>query len=110
MGEFLKQDVSAYKDLYAKGRQFMETELYNGEYFYQKINGLKAPSPVEASKKSYGGDYSKEAQELLQKEGPKYQYGTGCLSDGVLGAWIASMCYLNDPLDIEKTTSHLLAV
>lgn len=112
MGEFLQQDVSSYKDLYAKGRQFMETELYNGEYFYQKIkvDGLKAPSPIEASKKSFGGDYSKEAQELLQKEGPKYQYGTGCLSDGVLGAWMASVCFLNDPLDVQKTTSHLVSV
>ncbi len=112
MGEFVQQDVSTYRELYAKGKQFMETELYNGEYFHQKIkvNGLNAPSPVEAAKKSYGGSYSKEALDLLEKEGPKYQYGTGCLSDGVLGAWIAAMCYLNDPLDIAKTTSHLVAV
>ena len=26
---------------------------------------------------------------LLEKEGPKYQYGTGCLADGVLGSWLA---------------------
>ncbi|MEK6780623.1 MAG: GH116 family glycosyl hydrolase [Bacteroidota bacterium] len=112
MGKFLKKDVSSYKKLYDAGRKFMEAELYDGEYFYQKIQtaGLNAKSPTDQSVKSYGGDYSAEAKELLEKEGPKYQYGTGCLSDGVLGAWIARMCGLEEPLDAEKTKSHLLAV
>ena len=112
MGNFLHQDTSLYSELYAKGKRFMESELFNGEYFYQKITttGLNAPSPAEQAKKSYGGDYSQEAIALLEKEGPKYQYGTGCLSDGVLGAWIAAMCYLPNPLDNEKTKSHLTAV
>ena len=57
-----------------------------------------------------GGDYSEEAKALLEKEGPKYQYGTGCLSDGVLGAWIARMCGLEDVLDPKKIESHLRAV
>jgi uncharacterized protein (DUF608 family) len=112
MGKFLQQDVSMYKQLAEKGKKFIETELYDGEYFIQKIQftGLNAPNPAEAAKKSFGGEYSKEAIELLEKEGPKYQYGKGCLSDGVLGAWIAGMCGLDDPIDKEKIKSHLLAV
>lgn len=112
MGNFLKQDTSLYKQLYAKGKAFVESELYNGEYFFQKIQttGLNSPSPAETAKKTFGGEYSKEAIDLLEKEGPKYQYGTGCLSDGVLGAWIANMCMLDNPLDNAKTTSHLLSV
>jgi familyl 116 glycosyl hydrolase-like protein len=47
---------------------------------------------------------------LLEKEGPKYQYGGGCLSDGVLGAWLAMACGLDPILDREKVTSHLRAV
>jgi hypothetical protein len=88
----------------------METELYDGEYFIQKIQttGLNAKDPATAQ--SFGGDYSEEALALLQKEGPKYQYGAGCLSDGVLGAWIARMCCLDDPVDATKIRSHLLAV
>jgi hypothetical protein len=62
----------------------MEQRLYNGEYFAQEIKytGLNAADPVAASQHSYGGAYSAEAVALLKKEGPKYQYGTGCLSDG----------------------------
>jgi uncharacterized protein (DUF608 family) len=112
MGTFLKQDVSLYKTLFAKGKQFIESELYNGEYFYQKIqvSGLTATSPVELAKKSGDTNYSTEALALMEKEGPKYQYGTGCLSDGVLGAWIAAMCFVEPPLDAAKTRSHLTAV
>jgi len=110
MGEFLGKDIAKYKTLAALGEKFIETELYDGEYFIQKIQfkGLNAKDPT--SEKSFGGEYSAEAKELLEKEGPKYQYGKGCLSDGVLGAWIARMCGLNDPMNAEKIKSHLLAV
>jgi hypothetical protein len=110
MGTFLKKDVSKYESLYKNGRQYLETELYNNEYFIQKIEykELNAPNPAKA--KSFGGDYSSEAIALLEKEGPKYQYGIGCLSDGILGAWIGRMCCMDDFIDSEKITSHLLAV
>jgi uncharacterized protein (DUF608 family) len=108
----LKKDVTYYQGLYEKGKKYIETELYNGEYFYQKITveGLNAPNPIDASVKSMGGEYSEEARKLLEKEGPKYQFGTGCLSDGVLGAWIASMCGLPAPFDTGKIKSHLQAI
>jgi hypothetical protein len=57
-----------------------------------------------------GGYYSDEALEILQKEGPKYQYGDGCISDGVLGFWIAEMCGVKVPVDKSKIKSHLLSV
>jgi len=112
MGKFLDKDVSVYETLLEAGSRLMESELYDGEYFVQKIQytGLKAPSPAEEAKKSFGGEYSKEAIELLEKEGPKYQYGKGCLSDGVLGCWIARMCGLQNVATAEKIRSHLNAV
>ncbi|TAN11251.1 MAG: hypothetical protein EPN37_17605 [Chitinophagaceae bacterium] len=112
MGEFLKQDISLYSELYSKGKYFIENELFNGEYFFQKIEykDLKAANPVQEAEKSFVGKYSPEALELLKKEGPKYQYGTGCLSDGIIGAWMSAMCLLDDPVNREKTLSHLLSV
>jgi uncharacterized protein (DUF608 family) len=112
MGNFLNKDVSKYEQLFTKGKKYTEKELYDGEYFIQKIQftGLKAKNPIEASAISMGGNYSDEAKKLLEKEGPKYQYGKGCLSDGVLGAWIARMCGLNDSLETNKIRSHLKSV
>jgi uncharacterized protein (DUF608 family) len=110
MGKSLGEDVATYESLVKKGKEFIETELFDGEYFIQKIQvtGLNAPNPATAQ--SFGGEYSKEARELLEKEGPKYQYGKGCLSDGVLGSWIAHMCGLGDVIDPLKIKSHLKAV
>jgi uncharacterized protein (DUF608 family) len=112
MGEALGEDVSFYSSLYEKGRKYMEAELYDGEYFIQKIQwkGLRAKDPLEEAKKTWSGDYSEEAIELLLKEGPKYQYGTGCISDGVLGAWLASVCGVGEIVDPQKIIGHLLAV
>ncbi|GGF25510.1 GH116 family glycosyl hydrolase [Echinicola rosea] len=110
MGEYLGKDVSGYRNLYQKGKGFMEKELFDGEYYIQKIQwtGLKAPNPVEAL--SFHTQYSKEALALLEREGPKYQYGKGCLSDGILGAWIAQMCGLSHPVNDEQVASHLASV
>jgi hypothetical protein len=74
------------------------------------VEGLQAADPVAASKVGINMNYSPEAIELLQKEGPKYQYGNGCLSDGILGAWIGKMCGLHDFIAPEKVKSHLDAV
>ncbi|RPE08706.1 hypothetical protein EGT74_16860 [Chitinophaga lutea] len=110
MGKHLNSDVADYQSLYEKGKQYLETTLFNGEYFIQKIQwtGLNAPDPAKAQ--SFHTHYSEEAQRLLKAEGPKYQYGEGCLSDGILGSWIARVCGMEEPVDAAKTKSHLLAV
>jgi uncharacterized protein (DUF608 family) len=112
MGDYLHENTDIYRELYAKGKSFMESQLYNGQYFIQKIQwtGLSAPDPVVASQQSLHGGYSLEALDLLQKEGPKYQYGQGCLSDGVLGDWLARVCGLPEPLDSTKIKNHLQSV
>jgi len=104
-------EYEGYERLYAKGRAFLENELFNGEYFEQRIEweGLHTPSPLN-SEQAWNVNYAPEAVELLQLEGPKYQYGKGCLSDGVIGAWLAEMCGLGDILDRDKVRSHLLSV
>ena len=112
IGEFLGEDGNLYRDLYNRGRVTMEQELYNGRYFIQRIKweGLSTPNPLSDPQQSLAEDYSPEAALLLQQEGPKYQYGTGCLSDGVIGAWLARLCGLSAPMDTQKIASHLTAV
>ncbi|MBP7934905.1 MAG: hypothetical protein KA354_09700 [Phycisphaerae bacterium] len=110
MGKALGEENELYAELFEKGVKVTEAELFNGEYFIQKVQweGLKAKSPLEVQ--TFQGGYTPEALELLKKEGPKYQYGTGCLSDGVLGAWIAMVCHVGEILDSKKVASHLKAV
>jgi hypothetical protein len=113
MGKFLGDvDVKKYQSLYEKGRKAMETELYDGEYFIQQIKWkeLSAPDPVALSKSTINSNYSDEALRLLQKEGPKYQYGNGCLSDGVIGSWLGEVSGLKNIIDSTKIASHLASV
>ena len=112
IGRELGYPFEEYENLLMKGKKFMEDELFDGEYFIQKIQweGLEAPNPVEFSQGSWTANYSDEARELLQEEGPKYQYGKGCLSDGVLGMWMASVSGLDEIIDNEKITSHLVSI
>jgi hypothetical protein len=92
----------------AEGKRPVEAELFNGEYFFQRIEwkNLRAQNPLEDAARKY----SPEEAAIIEKEGPKYQYGSGCLSDGVLGSWLALVCGVGEPLDRKKVASHLLAV
>lgn len=112
MGQALGEDVSFYEKLLAGGKDYLEEDLFNGEYFIQKVQWkeLRASDPVEASKIGISTTYSPEAKALLESEGPKYQYGDGCLSDGVLGEWMAWTAGLPPVADVQKVESHLAAV
>ncbi len=111
MAEAVGEDADAYRSLAEKARTFIEGELFDGEYFIQKIEwkGLRAGHPADFAN-SLTRSYSNEALEILKREGPRHQYGDGCLSDGVLGAWIARVCGLADIMDADKIRSHLLSV
>ncbi len=111
MGEAIGDDVARYADLFARGRAYLEQKLFDGEYFVQDIQwkGLRAGDPSEA-KTVKEIRWTPEAVDLLRKEGPKYQYGKGCLADGVLGAWIAAVCGIGEILDTGQVKSHLRAV
>ena len=112
MGQALSDDVSRYQTLFEKGKVYLENELYDGEYFIQKVmrEELKLGKPTEETREFEKKFLSPEEYELLLKEGPKYQYGSGCLSDGVLGDWIAEVCGVGEIIDRNKLRSHLKSV
>lgn len=108
----LNIDATKYEGLLAKSKYYMENKLYDGEYFIQDIRwkDLKSPDPVAMSENNWNTDYSPEARAILEKEGPKYQYGKGCLSDGILGCWMALVAGMEEPVDKNKVKSHLESV
>ena len=111
MGEALGQDVTLYKELLAKGQKAMVEKLYNGEYFIQIVakEGLTNNfGRINLNDQSAG---YRDIARIVNEQGPKYQYGNGCLSDGVLGLWMAKVCgYENDIIDEALVKSHLLAI
>lgn len=104
------QDARPYEELAARGAQLMDDELFNGEYYQQKVlwEGLRDTSFVERI--ADVSNSSGETLRLLKSEGPKYQYGSGCLSDGVIGAWMAKIYGISTPLNQERIQSTLKAI
>lgn len=110
MGKYLGEDISRYEALMDKSKVYMETKLFDGEYFIQNIQwkGLNADDSTKVQ--AFNSGYSDEALKILEAEGPKYQYGKGCLSDGILGSWMSIVCGMPEIIDKTKVTSHLKAV
>jgi|Deesub1362B_J571_1020462.scaffolds.fasta_scaffold00001_82 uncharacterized protein (DUF608 family) len=102
-----QEAANLYSQLFQNGSKKYDELLWNGEYYIQKIKvlpGLTVPEHLQSppknnccsekecpSKKSPGGPGSAlKAGEIT----PKYQYGEGCLSDQLLGQYLAFVTHL----------------
>lgn len=104
------QEAQPYERLAAAGARYLDERLFNGEYFAQKVEykSLRDPSFSQMIA-GFKEPYSPE-EALLVQEGPKYQYGAGCISDGVIGAWMAAMCGVETPQNPENVRKNLAAI
>jgi len=73
----------AFGEVFDKGRRAYDALLWNGEYYIQKYDGV------------------------MEK---KYQYGQGCLSDQLLGQWLAMVAGLGRFLPEDRMRSSLGAI
>ena len=103
-------DAKFYEDLAQRCARFMDEQLFNGEYFQQRVQYLGLRNTSFADLVAKVDDNSSEMQKLLKREGPKYQYGTGCISDGVIGAWMARIYGIETPLARENVRKTLQAI
>lgn len=92
-----------YSKIYENGRKWVEENLYNGEYYVQKVD-LKDRGMLNEYGEDAGLYWNDEIQEI------KYQIGEGCSIDQVTGQWHASLIGLGDILDKEHVRSALEAI
>lgn len=93
--------AARYEEIYESGRRRTEAELWNGEYYVQKVGlspGHEVPERLRAPESTEGQPF------------PKFQYGDGCLSDQLLGQWLAHVTGLGYLLDPERVKSAIGAV
>lgn len=103
-------DARAYRELAERGARYLDEHLFNGEYYQQHVTyeGLRDTSFAEFV--AAVNETSSEEDQLLKAEGPKYQYGSGCLSDGVIGAWMADLYGIDTPQTAANVTRNLQAI
>ena len=103
-------DAKLYGDLAQHSANFMDENLFNSDYYQQKVEfqGLRDQSFAQSI--AHVDEKSSEMQQLLKREGPKYQYGSGCLSDGVIGAWMATLYGIDTTLAQKNVRSTLQAI
>lgn len=97
----------------AAGARYIDTELYNGRWFFQKIDledkSLLAPFDTGRNAGVLADPFldvywSDEFGEI------KYQMGEGCISDQILGQWHAEVAGLGQFLTPDKVRAALASV
>jgi uncharacterized protein (DUF608 family) len=107
-------DAAAYADLATKAAAYCDQHLYNGQYYQQQVmwHELKDSSFTQRLDRDSrpAANVDPALLAVLKSEGPPYQYGAGCLSDGVIGQWMASLYGIDTPLDAQHVRSTLAAI
>lgn len=104
MGEYLGDTAAAeeYKKVFEKGKKWSEENLFNGEYFIQKIDLNKKELVSAFNCDSYY--WNDETSEI------KYQIGEGSSIDQVLGQWHANLCGLGEIYNPDMVKSALKSI
>ena len=94
--------ASTCRDIFERGRKWMDANLFNGEYYEHQIQPA--------------GDLAKVAPGLSHGFGgqsgtdPVLQVGAGCLADQLVGQYMASVCGLGELLDPAHMKAALASI
>jgi len=87
--------------LFASGSKWIDANLFNGEYYIQKIRGIPREKITKALRSTGGAE---------DPEHPDFQLGEGCLADQLIGQYLADIAGLGpllNPVNIRKTLASI---
>jgi uncharacterized protein (DUF608 family) len=93
--------AAEYRRLFDNGSRWIDANLFNGEYYFQKVRGFKKEEIAPALRSTMGSE---------DTANPQYQVGEGCLVDQLLGQYLADVAGLGDLVSrehIQKTVASL---
>jgi non-lysosomal glucosylceramidase len=79
------QFASECRRLFENGSKWIDANLFNGDYYIQKVRPIPAAGIALGLRGGMGAD---------NPEKPEYQVGDGCLIDQLLGQYFAEICAL----------------
>ncbi len=95
------QNASEYRRLFDSGRKWMDANLFNGDYYIQKVQGRPASDIAQGLRLGAGAD---------DPEHPQYQVGDGCLVDQLLGQYMAEITGLGQLVNPEHVRKTLASI
>jgi hypothetical protein len=98
------EKASLYRSVFEKGKLWSDQNLFNGEYFIQKVD-LSDKSIVERFEGSGNSLHDQNTVSAYwndERKEIKYQIGEGCEIDQMCGQWHANVLGLGDIFDKEK--------
>jgi non-lysosomal glucosylceramidase len=96
-----QSSAAEYRRLFESGSKWIDANLFNGEFYIQKVRGLAKEKIAPALRSQMGSD---------DTENPEYQVGEGCLADQLIGQYLADVAGLGpllDPKNIRKTLESI---
>jgi len=90
-----------YRALFDKGSAWIDANRFNGEYYVQKVQGMRRTDVAAALISTMGSD---------DTENPEYQMGEGCLTDQIIGQYQSDVCGLGPllkPDNVKKTLESI---
>jgi uncharacterized protein (DUF608 family) len=93
--------ASEYKRLFESGSRWIDANLFNGEYYIQKIEGFPASAIAQSLRVGMGAD---------DPEHPQYQLGDGCLVDQLLGQYMSHVAGLGPLLNAGNVRNTLESI
>jgi uncharacterized protein (DUF608 family) len=90
-----------YRRLFESGRQWIDANLFNGEYYVQRIQGFSKDKIAPALRSTMGSD---------DTEHPQYQVGEGCLVDQLVGQYLAAVAGLGPVVSSDHVKKTLASI
>jgi len=93
--------AETYRSLFNRGSRWLDENLFNGEYYIQKVRGFRSSEIAPHLRSDMGAE---------DTENPQFQVGSGCLADQLVGQYLADAGGLGplvSPENIRKTLASI---
>lgn len=96
-----RTSADLYRKLFEQGSRWIDANLFNGEFYIQKVRGFRKDEIAKDLRSSMGAE---------DTENPEYQAGAGCLVDQLVGQYLADAGGLGPLVSPENIRSTLHSI
>ncbi len=100
-----RRAAATYRRLFEKGSAWTDKHLFNGDYYEQQVN----PEADAVWPEPYRSIIDRGKDDKFP-DWPRWQFGKGCLSDQLIGQWVATMLGLGHLYDRRNVRTALKAL